>query len=340
MPKSKITDNPKPLYPIQHVNVHLPPSGSVFPFVVFTDSLSEKEFLQCDICDQFVRLSSKRSPVGFVKHRESKDCMREVEKRERRVRQDVQDQVVAEASKMHSWAFQTSVVADCEFFRLSDLFEITSPLLLLVTPLSSSSATPMPLTPMNIPSNFTPRMSTPHSELPFLDELSLDNFFHPSTETAAGVSPLNTSIDYFDDSEPEDDFEDETTTSQVLEANACTGQLVAWIPGSVWETYGYHQHADNSLPWVLLSVENSQWIRIQSRRCKIFLDSNQEFLARTCSQCQALLNSAQLQKFMERAKGDAPAHTPWKYLNNAQIIRMAMTLRRRNSLIMLEVRIF
>jgi hypothetical protein len=78
-------------------------------------------------------------------------------------------------------------------------------------------------------------------------------------------------------SKDEDESEDDDN-----QRTECTGVTVEWKPGSVWNMY----------------------IPISSMEKDLCL----------CSFCHYIPNSVDFKKFMERAV-EAPAHTPWPYLN-------------------------
>jgi hypothetical protein len=115
-----------------------------------------------------------------------------------------------------------------------------------------------------------------------------------------------------DESEIEEFEEDGGEDS--LPRNACTGQLIKWESGSVWETYAYPQHDDDAIGWTPIGYEGGNYIRLQSKRCKVFLESPVEYNQRSCDNCIGLLNSRQLKDFIERSKKDIVPHAPWNTL--------------------------
>jgi len=42
----------------------------------------------------------------------------------------------------------------------------------------------------------------------------------------------------------------------------CQGQRIQWVAGSVWDTYAYEVHSDDSVPWILLGFEGDNSICI------------------------------------------------------------------------------
>jgi hypothetical protein len=114
----------------------------------------------------------------------------------------------------------------------------------------------------------------------------------------------------------------------ISEDNICTGQLVEWTPGSVWETYAIQSHENGSIGWNPVGFEDSNWVRLQSKLCQIYLQTEAEVNCRSCDSCFSLLNSKKLQDFLERAKKDTVPHTPWKFLNARQLKNMVVLARK------------
>jgi hypothetical protein len=97
----------------------------------------------------------------------------------------------------------------------------------------------------------------------------------------------------------------------------CMGISIEWKPGSIWNTYPYHQHAERSMAWEPIAIENNGSLRLRSRKCPIwFIPSHLSHL--TCSFCCYIPNSVEFRKFMTHAV-EAPVHTPWAYLNYQQL---------------------
>ena len=52
----------------------------------------------------------------------------------------------------------------------------------------------------------------------------------------------------------------------------CPGIFVEWEPGSVWDTYPYHQHGIRNLLWEPIGF--NQWICLRSKVCHLVLPAN------------------------------------------------------------------
>ena len=115
-----------------------------------------------------------------------------------------------------------------------------------------------------------------------------------------------------------------------MDENFCTGQLVEWVPGSIWETYAYGQHKDGEgVNWTPVGFDGDGWIRLRSNDCAIILLEPQEINVQACMQCQGLLNSPKLLRFMEHAKGPALPHTAYKYLTLLQMCQALYEARKQ-----------
>lgn len=121
----------------------------------------------------------------------------------------------------------------------SDLVLHPSPYLLQSSSLHSSHLTPNVLTPSDTLNSFT-------VELPARDEFELPDHSQNSSPLGSPQWPISSSDD-------DDGSRNIFDTSGFLEGSPCfasstlglecTGALVNWAAGSVWDTYPYHQHA-------------------------------------------------------------------------------------------------
>lgn len=120
----------------------------------------------------------------------------------------------------------------------------------------------------------------------------------------------------------------------------CRGQPVEWTPGSVWDSYAYQMHDDDSLPWNLIRFQEGNFIIIQSRDdCAGSLFSDKERDRGSCNACFSLLNSDDLRRFISRAhQSEAKSHTPWKYLNHQQLAHLLVKSRSKVQDLHLKVR--
>lgn len=95
-------------------------------------------------------------------------------------------------------------------------------------------------------------------ELPLAPSSPLPSLFNPSCFD-------NHNLDFvIEDS----DFYDKKPILGLLDdslAMPCSGQPVEWTPGSVWDSYAYQMHNDNSLSWNLIGFQGNNFIIIQSK---------------------------------------------------------------------------
>ena len=157
----------------------------------------------------------------------------------------------------------------------------------------------------------------------------------PSPSSSRSQSP-----EYYDLHEDElIPTELEDLAQDITSNKFCRGQRIQWVAGSgsIWETYAYQIHADDSVPWHLEGFEQHQgidYIIIRSEECytgsTIKDMTEEEVQDNKCGACSALRNSAQLREFITRAKSDPKPCTPWKYLNIHQLKSIMLELRKQN----------
>ncbi|KAF8165819.1 hypothetical protein B0H34DRAFT_671570 [Crassisporium funariophilum] len=207
---------------------------------------------------------------------------------------------------------------------------------------------PMPLTPLQ--SNTTPiptTLVTPQSKIFGLSNLRIVPIhYSTSVQPCASIGANNPeqSAAVFSATfpgnmgNPWDGFDSESSSKSLAHesamehgdwANSCTGQLIQWLPGLVWDLYAYHQHTDNSLPWTLISIEDSDWIQIWAKRCNFLLHTELEQNRRACVPCQKLANSAEFKQFMSNASKDPKQFTPIRCLNQRQLRQMYLSTHKR-----------
>ncbi|KAF8181781.1 hypothetical protein BJ912DRAFT_806303, partial [Pholiota molesta] len=110
----------------------------------------------------------------------------------------------------------------------------------------------------------------------------------------------------------------------------CPGQWVHWVPGSVWDTYAYHQHERRTMAWTLEGIDGER-VRLRAKQCEGVLQSELEHNQGNCMECERLLTSESLARFVQQAKGDALPRTPWIYLNHYQSSKLMIDMSKRIS---------
>ena len=124
--------------------------------------------------------------------------------------------------------------------------------------------------------------------------------------------------------------------SSLNEPQECTGVLVHWTAGSVWDSYPYMQHSVRSLSWEPIGFNsNNKWLRLQSKQCSIIL-SGDELNSRCCRKCTAIPHSSEYRTFLNRAT-DAPDNTPYSFLTPKQIHAMLLKVTCKYRQLVLKV---
>ncbi|KAF8153087.1 hypothetical protein B0H34DRAFT_677283 [Crassisporium funariophilum] len=178
----------------------------------------------------------------------------------------------------------TPVTPQSKIFGLSNLPELFQ----FTTPRPSNPVLPQFLRTGNpsVPTTQSslPPSSAPHSPVSQLSSPSLS----ANKSDSSSEGNMGNLWDEFDSESGSESLAHESATEHGDWANSCTGQLIQWLPGSVWDLYAYHRHTDNSLPWTLISVEDPDWIRIPAKRCNFLLHTELEQNRRACVPCQKL----------------------------------------------------
>ena len=118
----------------------------------------------------------------------------------------------------------------------------------------------------------------------------------------------------------------------------CGGQPIEWTMGSVWDSYAYQLHNDDSLSWKLIGFKEDKFIVIQSQdSCTGELVLENERLRGTCNSCFELRNSLELRKFIRRASEEVKPNTPWMYLNHRQLEELLIKSKKKEQDLSLKV---
>jgi hypothetical protein len=160
-------------------------------------------------------------------------------------------------------------------------------------------------------------LSSPTNPSSFLNHRRSPRTCKPQKITSAQLSALETAS---------------TTTSQ--QSPECHGVYVPWTPGTVWDTYPWHQR--DHLSWDLIDAPDNFGLQLRSRRCtqRGTLTNGAEG---PCKSCEILPYSARFQEFVASNTGDAAPHTPYDYLNHQQLVALTRRLSKRLRRIELKV---
>ena len=167
-----------------------------------------------------------------------------------------------------------------------------------------------------------------------------DNLELPPSSPPGPFDFNSADYDPFENKSLQENSDSEDLEDGNLNIVYCGGQHVQWTSGSVWDSYAYQLHNDDSLPWKLIGFKEDQFIIIQSiDDCTGKLISDEEKNRKTCNGCSALLKSPNLHKFIHRASEEAKPHTPWKYLNRRQLEDILLKSKKQTNHLKLKVRL-
>ena len=100
-------------------------------------------------------------------------------------------------------------------------------------------------------------------------------------------------------------------------ARICPGIVVSWLPGSVWGSYPYHQHAEQAIGWMPIAFDSmANKIFLHSDKCVIQLFEQDKA---PCTCCLLVKHSVEFKSFISRAT-EAKEHTLWNFLTGEQLL--------------------
>lgn len=110
------------------------------------------------------------------------------------------------------------------------------------------------------------------------------------------------------------------TGSDIFE---CPGVLVKWTPGSVWNTYPYHQHSSKKmkLEWEPVSWNSEEGLCLRATSCEAREPASVKHVCRICA---VLPSSARFRHFLQQNTGNAKPRTTLEYLNQQQLLAVAL----------------
>lgn len=308
-----------------------------------------KTCVLCDICNSTILLTPTGGLRFFETHRNSNNCLIQ-KRRQERLSYDrlTMHQVCvphcesltnsSSASQLHSMhqycQLRSSSISICVICCVYSAvtnyhFPLFRPLSIGTTPSASRDATP---STSHVPTPAASCAATPHP--PILDAgftasasqpvpatILADNVLLPLDDDAAmsdseqSVDSIMVALDQLRTSSPSDLHLDNPhsssdSDSDECDENECTGVLVEWMAGSVWDTYPYHQHGTQNLAWYPMGfTDNDKWLHLCAKSCKVILTRDDELNRRCCSECAKVPHSAAFITFRQRAV-DASEHTP------------------------------
>ena len=98
----------------------------------------------------------------------------------------------------------------------------------------------------------------------------------------------------------------------------CLGVAVKWEPGTIWDSYPFHQHENRFFPWRPVGVMNDEWLRLRSDTCSR-RTSNENSV---CKECSIIPHHEKFRKAVDRATSDSVlgGNIPWQFLSRRQLI--------------------
>ena len=300
---------------------HKPPTQVTLPDGTFIYSSWDADLgwyiVNCDLCGHSISLTSTGNQHAFNQHRGKKAC--QVNQRRWRMRQEVN----AAASSLNTWVGPGSSSASGRASGSTRIYGMTP------SYISNSPASVVPSC-SSTPSRSSRPLPT-LSMLPTSSAISTPFSATPITTAPPSRSPSPSSLHGYSSSSESGIGEE---PSQDSEARECTGALVEWEAGSVWDTYPYHLHEHRSVsyPWEPIAFENRKWLRLRSSECSLIVTG----LDLLCDSCRQLPHSERFRNFLARAK-DTSEHTAWMYLTQKQLLMKCVKLKAQNRRLQLEV---
>ena len=250
----------------------------------------------------------------FASHRDSQNCKQAQKKLQQKLQEKINEEeihkmlteVTGQSSNPSSRSFSDASLSGCPYYimiasALTAFFNgtiivsnVDSTLLSGISEesLSSSSSimTPTAESGLTTPTGGAyPRATSPDHGSVYSDK---------ETESlAASIASMNLSSLYLSQSEDGDGSSDEEKSFNEEKTPKCRGVTVDWKPGSIWNTYPYHQHTEWDMDWAPIGTEDNRSLQLCSKNCSINLNSGDAAVL-TCSSCQYIPNSVKFKKFM------------------------------------------
>ena len=140
---------------------------------------------------------------------------------------------------------------------------------------------------------------------------------------------------------PSDDLPSPTIalySPQLLDTSpvSCSGVLVQWTPGTIWETYPFPSHSFVNHPWDIIEFRPPSHLLLRSKVCSGFVSAGGH--AKICHECLWIPNCDEFKTITRRAH-NAPPHTPHRFLTFHQLVSIPKELRKKLDDVHLKVRV-
>ena len=111
-----------------------------------------------------------------------------------------------------------------------------------------------------------------------------------------------------------------------VEPVPCSGVLVKWTPGTIWETYPFPSHTYADHPWDIIDFRSSGHLCLHSKDCARVVDLSGH--GSVCSLC-LWIPQCKAFKAIESRANYAPPHTPYHLLGFHQLSGIPVLLRKK-----------
>ncbi|KAF8902266.1 hypothetical protein CPB84DRAFT_1846433 [Gymnopilus junonius] len=294
-------------------------NGASRSFYIYEEVGTNTELVMCDLCRLFFMLkqasAQMRSPASLRRHRGKKVAIG-----------------VAGFGEPASIAMQQGASLSSQIFPSAVAQWDKTP------DARQHASSALDLTPRASRVNLRSSDTNDQQGILDLERLDASNF---DLSELPHIEPKNQmgdkDVNPLDDPDFDTELEDPENAEE--QKGRCQGQPVQWIAGSLWETYAWQQHDSEDITWKPIGFsEDSKWITLRSKLCRIFLEMPVNLESLICDACNALLSSKQLRRFMSHATTDnAIPGTPYVYRNFRQLKMALITYEKKNNAMKLQI---
>lgn len=171
--------------------------------------------------------------------------------------------------------------------------------------------------------------SSPHMSVFF--DIGSDSDIHLSASAQVAPDPLlvdtNPAISI---NPPSDDLPSPTIIlysprSHQPTLTTCSGVLIQWTPGTIWETYPFPSHSFVNHPWDIIEFRPPSHLFLRSKDCAGTVGASTH--GTVCHEC-LWIPQCDAYKTIEKRARNAPPHTPHHLLAFHQLSCIPKTLRK------------
>ena len=191
-----------------------------------------------------------------------------------------------------------------------------------------------PLSPLiiggHLDTSLSPSPSPTHSPTSPLTSVSFDVGSDSDIHLSASVQvtpdpPFVNANPAISINPPSDDLPSPTIILYQPTLITCSGVLVQWTPGTIWETYPFPSHSFVNHPWDIIEFRPPSHIFLRSKDCTGIVDAGTRGVV--CHEC-LWIPQCDAYKTIEKCARSAPPHTPHHLLAFHQLSCIPKTLRK------------